>query len=773
MILKLKQLNIVALFCLVMTLGTAQSTKIDVKKISDSFYFDLKGIDGAISNYYELDSGAKTKNFVFNYQSGGYVLVSRTETDIKILGFSETGEYRIEGSPLEDVLLNNYKKVEVYGEPSQFKSQKAKILSKTQGTINPILNDVWGGVNCFDDLGAVIYPSNYYTPSHCSPGCVAISLSQILYHYKWPKKGAGSNVYSENYNGSLKRHAAHFDNIEYDWANMLDEYRGKPSTDMQRKAVGELMYSAGVALQMNYEPSGSTSNINKTPFVYEIFFRFTSHYEDASWSSFWQRLYDNIQSGFPVPVAVDASRTGDGHVFIVNGYKEIGGQPYYHLNWGWYNDNSINGWYNIQAWTRASPGYNTITGASFDLLPNPQITSIVKIGSGNDFTVNWETSAVIISDEFTIEQKIDQGNWVVLATGVTANNYTINNPAGEVYQFRVKSKIDGSYYANSWSEVEVFAVDGGFDGYADFGGLQYAYARQTPDIDLDFSSDYTFETWIKLKDANSNGNVLIDQQNVFGLEISNVTASDYAITFKSHSSGATLTSDNSGGNILNNEWVHVAVTHAANTTRLFINGMLRHENTSSNFNFSSSNSTLNIAERYHGSYSGKIKANLDQLRISSSARYITNFTPVKATPFEVDVNTIAYFNFQNVHSVRLKDEAHNLSVIVKNDINNTEWNFEKTSNSLGNEDFELLKSTFKMFPNPSINNTTQISFDAKQNLEGLQISLFDVTGRKTPVTIHKNTFNTWKLFFNKASSGVYILQVKGEGFIASKKIFIQ
>lgn len=637
----------------------------------------------------------------------------------------------------------------------------------------PFLTDVWGGVNCVDNNSNTVYPGNYYTPSHASPGCVAISMSQVLYYYQWPLNGVGSNVFSDDYNGTLKRHASHFDNIEYDWDNMLDEYQGKASTDEQRKAIGELFYSVGCALEMNYGPSGSTSNINNTPFSYENFFRYTSHYEDVSWSSFWTRLKENVLAGYPVPVSVDASRTGDGHVFVVNGYKEINGVPHYYLNWGWYNDNNINGWYNIQGWTSDSSGYNTITGATFDIMPNPQITSIEPMGSGNDFTVNWAVSHRINWDAFILEQKVDQGDWVEVANEITSKNYTINNPTGAVYQFRVKVKIDGVYYANSWSETEVYAVNGGFDGYASFGGSQYAYARQTPNNDLDFTGDYTFETWLRLKEDNSTGNVILDQQPVFGLEITDVTTIDYSVKFISHATNAALNSNTTGAKLKNNEWVHVAVTHSGSTTRLFVDGVIRQENTGSNFNLTSSNSALNIAERYSGGYSGRIKADLDQIRVSNIGRYTSNFTPVKAQIYEVDTNTIVYLPFQNVHNIRLKDVASNLSFIVKNDLNFVEWNFEETSETLTNEEFDLIKSTLTVFPNPVTNNRFEIAFNENLNLGKIDIKMFDLQGRMIPINTSEIGINNWDLIFKNINSGVYVLQISSNGFSASKKIIVR
>ena len=745
----------------------SQEIHLEVKNTANKFYFNLNGINSEIKNYYTLNSDESVKNYIINYKKGGYIIIS---DENQIIGFSETSEYKMEGSPFENILSKNYFNDNLDTSDLQLKSNSKKISAKVAPAVDPFLTDVWGSVNCYDESGNSIYVGNYYTPSHSSAGCVAISLSQVLYYYQWPKLGMGSNVYADNFNGSLVRHSFHFDNVEFDWTNMLDEYQRKPSTDVQRKAMGELLYSAGVALQMNYEPTGSTSNINKTPFVYENFFRFTSHYEDVSWTSFWTRLQENIQAGIPVPIAVDASRTGDGHVFVANGYKEIDGKPFYYLNWGWYDDNGINGWYNIQDWTSTSPGYNTITGASFDVLPNPQISEINKTGSGSDFTVNWIVSDKITVDEYTLEQKVDLGEWAEVATEILNQNYTVLNPSGKVYQFRVKAQIAGKYYLNSWSETEVYAVEGGFDGYGEFGGSQYAYARQTPDNDLDFSNDYTFETWIRLNSGNINENVILDQQNVFGIEIGDVTASDYSVKFKSHSSGSEMNSNQTGVKLQKGEWAHIAISHTGNLTKLFVNGKLRDENSGNNFNLVSSNNALNIGEKYHGSYSSLINADLDQIRISSIARYTSEFSPVKENQFIVDANTIAYFNFQNVHKVRLFDQAHHLSVIVKNEPGFVAWKFDDTDTVLANEYFDLIRSSLTVFPNPVVQDVLNISFSDQISLENIEINLFDLAGRKIRIESISNAYNKWNIQLGNVNAGIYILQIKGESFTAEKKI---
>jgi len=739
------------------------------QSIATHFHQMINGKSNHLKNYLILNRNEKSQNYVFNFEEGGYVMVSGESNEV--IAFSDDSEYNLKEIESSKIIGGDYIDVNEFIQSVQLKSTVQTAIITNQ--IDPFLTDVWGGVNCKDDNGNSVYPTNYYTPSHCSPGCVAISMGQVLHYYEWPLKGVGNQIYGENYNGLYKRHQAFFDNTEYDWNNMLDEYMNKSSTELQQKAVGELIYHIGVSLQMDYEPTGSTSNIDKTPFVYENFFRFTSHYENIFWINFWTRLYDNIQQGRPVPIAVKASRTGDGHVFVANGYKEIDGKPYYHINWGWYNNNGINGWYNISSWTESSPGYNTITGAAFDVLPNPQITSIVDDGSGDSFVVNWKVSEKLRWQEFTLEQKVDEGNWQEIATGLTTKSYTVNNPTGELYQFRVKAMVDGNYYLDSWSEVELFAVQCEYNGYVNFGGSQYSYARQTPDYNLDFTNDYTFDCWIRVKPGNVDGNVILNQENVFTIELTDVTSTNFAVKFKSYSSGYELISDRNGSKISYDEWVHVAVSKVGNISRLFINGASKDDYSGLKLNLVSSNKALNIAEKWRGSYSSRIKADFDQLRISNTGRYSDNFNPDQSVEYELDENTVAYFTFQDIYKVRFKDEAHNLSVIVSNEPKYAEWAFEILDPLSSISKVELSHYLFSVYPNPVSTMYLSISYKGiKQNIGSIDFHLFDLAGRMIPVHVKSKSLNSWVLSLKDIEPGTYLLQMKGNDFSISKKIIV-
>jgi hypothetical protein len=719
-----------------------------------------------------LNTNKKLKNYLINFEKGGFVIVTVNNDNFSVLGFSEDHNFVLDENPLfntKEAKRLSFNKNEIIG------YDKSNSLEKEiKSDILPFMTDVWGGVNCYNVNGQTIFPSNYYTPSHCSPGCVAIATSQVLHYYEWPKLGVGNNVFADNYNGNLLRHQAFFDVTHYDWNNILDEYMHTSSTILQQKALGKLMYHVGVAVKMNYEPSGSTNNLNNIPFVLENFFRFSGHYEVKTWSDFWSRLYNSMQQHRPVPIAVEASSTGDGHVMVANGYKYLDNKNYYYINWGWWNAYGLNGYYNLQGWTPSTDGYNTVIGAIFDMLPEPAIYSVEPTGTGDDFKVKWKVSNRLVWDEFTLEQKVDGGSWEVVSDGIIAKEYTINNPTGTVYQLRVKAKVNGSYYANSYSEITVYATNNWYNGYATFGGGQHCFARQTPDDILNFSEDYTFETWLRITNSNQNGDVILDQKDVFGLTIQDVTSTEYSVEFKSFTSGSTLSSNESGAKLQVGSWYHIAVSKSGSTTRIFINGNKRAEYTGSDFNLTTSNNALNFGEKYRSNYSSFIKADIDQLRISSIGRYTTGFTPTRIHQFPIDAQTIAYFTFQDVHRVRLLDDMHQMSVIATNNSSYVAWNFEESiGGSLTEEEQNFLRNHIVVYPNPT-QNVIQISCkeNSRFDFNSFSFYLYDINGKEIKRKI-KKTQNIYIIKLSDLNSGVYFLKLKTKDFAATKRIIKQ
>jgi len=263
--------------------------------------------------------------------------------------------------------------------PLHKKVTNTDIIQTTSTALDGVylLTDIWGGVNCRDENNNNVYPLNYFTPNHYSAGCVAISMSQLLNYYEWPKTGVGSHTYTDNQGSSQKQYSVNFSNQTYNYDLMLDNYNGVPSTDAQQRAVGYLAYHAAVSLDMDFESEGSTSNVNQQPAALNNYFRFSGHYKTRSWGSFWTRMKENINNKMPVLLSIkDVDGGGAGHALVADGYRVSDGK--FHLNWGWHNSN--NGWYDIEnSWNGTGGGYDRVEGATFDIIPDPEITEIKTV----------------------------------------------------------------------------------------------------------------------------------------------------------------------------------------------------------------------------------------------------------------------------------------------------------------------------------------------------------------------------------------------------------
>ena len=524
--------------------------------------------------------------------------------------------------------------------------QASKIF-KTKVQYGPSVPSIWGGVNCYDDQGNIIYVGNYYTPNHYSPGCVATSLSQILHRYQWPIHGIGSHTDNDNSGSSTGSYYANFERTFYDWKNMLNEYYHKPSTDIQRRACGLLQYHCGISVDMDYEYNGSTSNINRVPSALSNYWRYVGHYETTSWSQFWPRMDQNMEDGIPVQLAVKADN-GAAHAIVVDGYRQNnGGDKYYHLHMGWWGD--CDAWYRIALSFNAC-GYTTVTAGVFDIVPVPElrVADITRTCDNYKVILSWLVSKKIPYNVFELQQSDDGGNtWTTLSNSITDTFYVLNfprtDPIGKVYKYRVRTNYAGHWYVNSYSNTVSVAITDDLT-YLDFDGNDSYYVLDNSSNDLDISDKWTIEAWINVDNYSDNSwSVIMDRRTVFSFYLINDADADYAIRFVARDNSgniiASVRSDNSSVNMSLHQWYHVAVSYDGSTARLFINGKLVDSSTDPDFNLSSSTYALNIGARFWGSYSRYFDGKMDEIRISDTPRYVTDFTPDRYMRFQPDQHT--------------------------------------------------------------------------------------------------------------------------------------
>ncbi len=160
-------------------------------------------------------------------------------------------------------------------------------------------------------------------------GCVATAMAIKMRFHASPTSGRDQHDYCDDEGSVQFCHDVDYSAQSYNFANMPMTSLSAPNAD-----VGDLMYHAGVSVDMNYEAVGGSGAD-------------TSDVDDAMNDHFWYACsvdtdddYDaaklSVLGGLPVILG------GHGHAVVADGWRSSG---HFHINVG-YNGN-CNGWYSL------------------------------------------------------------------------------------------------------------------------------------------------------------------------------------------------------------------------------------------------------------------------------------------------------------------------------------------------------------------------------------------------------------------------------------------
>lgn len=282
--------------------------------------------------------------YVFNNAGGrGYVVVSADDVATPLLGYSDFGKF----DPANIAPSLRYW-LEFYADQIA-SATKQEVLDKVMAPenftpISPMTKTKWDQDSPYNDL----CPTQ--NGKKCVTGCVATAMAQTMKYYNYPAKGIGSNSYS----CSGQQLSVNFDQTEYDWDNMLDNYFTGEYTDQQAQAVATLMYSCGVSVNMSYSPSESGASsydafaamVNNFGYDKSMRMARREYFSDQQWQ---QMAYEQLQQYGPF--LYGGAGSDGGHEFVCDGYSSDG---YFHFNWGW--SGMSNGYFLLSALDPMSQG---------------------------------------------------------------------------------------------------------------------------------------------------------------------------------------------------------------------------------------------------------------------------------------------------------------------------------------------------------------------------------------------------------------------------------
>ena len=417
-------------------------------------------VDATSYSTYPVIVNNDTVALVFNYRNA-FVIISALKSLPPVKAYSLTDNLKLDKSPegfsFYDFIVSDYTLfLENLPANTSFveKNRKAwvsTLFEQSKDSYGPLLTSLFGQTNCKDENNHLINVTNLFTPHNYAVGCVALTFTEVLHYFKWPRKGTGAHSYTDNYGNTKGSHSVNYETTYINWTNILDEYYKKPSNSTQRSELGKLAYNCAVAVDMDFEYNGSTSNINRIPAAANKYYRYTASYFKKSNPQFWAKVDTNIIHGLPVQFAIYTSG-GAGHAVVGDGLKfQNQGTRYYHLNMGWWG--SSNGWYNIQGNFNAG-GYSDIRAAVTDMVPVPEMAK-PRISPGDETVkLEWYYTRVIKPDCYELQVKDGSAGWVTVADTIVDTKFDYKYTSTDLHRFRVRAKYNGIWRQDGWSEYE-------------------------------------------------------------------------------------------------------------------------------------------------------------------------------------------------------------------------------------------------------------------------------------------------------------------------------
>jgi hypothetical protein len=306
--------------------------------------------------------------YVFNVNNNeGFVIISAESNAFPIIAYSYESYYNPDKlNPGFEAEMKNYQAQISYIREKNLQAddnisstwEKYLSSSFTKSTssittVGPLVKTKWDQ-GCYYNTLCPVGDGGYGYCNHVPTGCVATAMAQLMKYWSFPSTGKGQNQYT-----SMVAHNVNFAAQTYNWAAM------PASLTAENNEVAKIMYHAGVSVNMNYSPGGSSASTQ------DAAFKLVNNWKYSSTTSYQSKGTNNVDWHFKVrgslidgrPLIYRGSGTY-GHAFICDGFQY---PDYYHFNWGW--GGSYDGYFYISSLNPGSYNFTNDQGAIFNCYP--------------------------------------------------------------------------------------------------------------------------------------------------------------------------------------------------------------------------------------------------------------------------------------------------------------------------------------------------------------------------------------------------------------------
>lgn len=302
--------------------------------------------------------------YVFNNPQGGWIVIAGEDSGNAVLGWSDKGSFNPNDLPVNAAAWFEEYANQITWARTHFLPQSESSAREWSDLLEGRLRQTPTPVRVLDNMATwnQSFPYNqlcprisgsevsYSTGTRTYTGCVATATAIVMRHYNYPANGTGTvggyakYISAEDIDPSPEAPSVDLgaDVDGYDWASMP---LGAPSTDAQKAAVAKLMFQIGLAVEMRYGTSGSSSYQRKIQtalinnFGYDPSMRMVNRkdYDGSAWLGLFK---SELDADRPLIIAGRKSDGTGGHEFVAEGYDS---DDNIRINWGW--GGSSNGYF--------------------------------------------------------------------------------------------------------------------------------------------------------------------------------------------------------------------------------------------------------------------------------------------------------------------------------------------------------------------------------------------------------------------------------------------
>lgn len=329
-------LLLITLFATVMGISAKEvSPQMAASKAVQLMQSRIDDFDGQLASVKAVTYEGLKAYYVVQFAPEGWALISADDTSTPFIGYSEKGVYQTEDQPYNmraqmgvygnQIISNAQKYTQQHAEWQTVDGMSHRAARRADDKIAPLISVTWNQTGAYQK----------YCPedggSKAVVGCVAVGMAQAMSVAQWPSRPVGEYGYNHQTYGYIY---INYDNEpDYNWNNILSGANGKDD-------VARLLYHCGVAVRMDYSPSGSGTQTSYIPAALQRNFQYPAsvkyyirnNFSDTDWK---QLILTEIQEGRAVAYSGHDPKKNYGHCFNLDGYDG----NWFHVNWGWGGSN--------------------------------------------------------------------------------------------------------------------------------------------------------------------------------------------------------------------------------------------------------------------------------------------------------------------------------------------------------------------------------------------------------------------------------------------------